>query len=162
MNLQKQLSQCEESFGRASPQVAEILDKMAVVLKLQGKDSAAAEKYRQLLSVQEAVHGPHHPNVGDACWCIAANERALGKLAEAKDLYARAEACYSRNLGPAHTKTQAAHAEVKACVKGMVKRAVVASTVTVRSVLGSQRALASLGAAPTAAAPGGTGAGGSP
>ena len=121
-----------------SRQVADILDDMGVVLQLQGNNDAAAEKYRQLLSVRESLLGMYHADVGDACWCIAAIERMAGRLDQAKQFYARAEACYVDSLGSAHAKTRAAHTEAQACIRGMVKRAAIASSVTVRSVLGNQ------------------------
>ena len=137
MNLERDLKEQQKQYGRVHPLVADTLDKMAQTLSSQGKDDSALQKYRQLLVVLEAVHGEAgHEKVGDACWCIGALDRKAGRLSEAKAAFSKTWEIYSQQLGENHPKTSAASAQLQYCLSGILKRAVRASTVTVRGVLG--------------------------
>jgi CHAT domain-containing protein/tetratricopeptide (TPR) repeat protein len=105
MVLSKQaLAITEREYGREDSIVAQVVNRIGVILDYQGKRSEAEQAYRRALAILEKVHGPEHPRLAMTLSNLGLLCTEQGRLAEAEPLLQRALAIYEKVFGPEHPR----------------------------------------------------------
>ncbi len=99
---QRVLALREKALGRNHPNVANDLNNLAELYRVQGRYADAEPLYKRSLAIDEKALGPDHPNVATALNNLALLYQAQGRYAEAEPLYKRSLAIYEKALGPDH------------------------------------------------------------
>ena len=89
-------------LGLEHPDVANSLDKLAVLYYNQGQYAQAEPLYKQALAIREKARGPEHPDVAISLNNVAGLYRTQGQYAQAQPLYKLALAIQEKDLGPEH------------------------------------------------------------
>jgi len=105
--LYSQLMIVEKALEPDHPNVASILNNLALLYKATGRYAEAEPLYRRALAIDEKAFGPHHPEVAADTHNLAMLYRTTGRYAEAEPLYRRALAIWEKALGPNHSKVAA-------------------------------------------------------
>ena len=87
------------------PLRARLYNTIGSVQSARGDHLAAAESYRQALSIYEQIKGPLHPRVGIVNNNLGSALRNLGKYAEGKPHFERSLSILRSTLGPEHPST---------------------------------------------------------
>ena len=91
-----------EAFGPQDSRLAESLNSLAELYRLQGNYAEAEPLYQRSLTIAEQALGPDHPNVGTSLNNLAALYSDQGNYAEAEPLYQRSLTIREQALGPDH------------------------------------------------------------
>jgi CHAT domain-containing protein len=92
----------EKALGPNHPDVAEILNNLALLYLDQGNYAEAEPLLQRSLTIREKTLGNDHPLVGESLNNLAELYRSQGNYAEAEPLYQRSLAIYEKVLGPDH------------------------------------------------------------
>ena len=92
----------EKALGPNHPNVAQSLNNLALLHKMQGDYAKAEPLYQRALAVYEKSLGPDHPDVANSLNNLAALYEIKGDYAKAEPLYLRSLAIYEKSLGPDH------------------------------------------------------------
>lgn len=98
----KALEVAEQNAGPNHPDVANSLNNLAAVYKVQGRYDQAEPLYRRALAIFEGIPGPTHPDVANALNNLGALYATQGRYAQAEPLYRRALAIQEQSLGADH------------------------------------------------------------
>ena len=86
-----------EAFGPQDSRLAESLNSLAELYRLQGNYAEAEPLYQRSLTIREQALGPDHPDVAETLEGFAALLRQTGRSAEADQMETRAQSIRSRN-----------------------------------------------------------------
>jgi tetratricopeptide (TPR) repeat protein len=89
-----------QQFGPEHPEVANSLDKLAVLFYHQGQYAQAEPLYQRALAIREKALGPTHPLVAISLNGLAGLHRTQGQYAQAEPFYQRALAIHERPSAP--------------------------------------------------------------
>ncbi|HWY84922.1 MAG TPA: FxSxx-COOH system tetratricopeptide repeat protein [Roseiarcus sp.] len=79
-----------------------LFNQLGLLLKAKADYSEAEPVYRRALAINEAIHGPGHPDIASNLNNLAQLLQATNRLAEAEPLMRRALAIEEQNHGPDH------------------------------------------------------------
>jgi tetratricopeptide (TPR) repeat protein/DNA-binding XRE family transcriptional regulator len=96
------LSMREQHLGPDHPEVAQILNSLAILSRHQGRYREAEPHYLRALSIREQHLGPEHPEVARSLNSLAGLYWQQGKYAQAEPLLQRALSMREQHLGPDH------------------------------------------------------------
>jgi tetratricopeptide (TPR) repeat protein len=91
------------------------LNNLASALLDLGRGSEALPLLQRALAIDEAVYGPHHPDVSTDLNNLASALQALGRASDALPLYERALAIADAVYGPDHPRIQTIRRNLAAC-----------------------------------------------
>jgi tetratricopeptide (TPR) repeat protein len=94
----------ESKSGPNSPDLAEVLNNLALLLYATNRMAEAEPLYRRALVIDEQSYGPDDPSVATHLNNLALLRRATNRMAEAEPLFRRALAIYKRSYGPDHPR----------------------------------------------------------
>jgi tetratricopeptide (TPR) repeat protein len=100
--LRESLRLREAHGGPDSPELAVVLNNLALLLRDTNRLGEAEPLYRRALAIDEQSYGPDHPNVATCLNNLAGLLRATNRLGEAEPLYRRALAIDEHSYGPDH------------------------------------------------------------
>jgi len=100
--LQRALAIREQALGADHPDVANSLDKLALLCEAQWKDAQAEQCYQQALDIRIRVLGSKHLDVARSLNNIGFFNFKKGQYAQAESLYRQALAIFEQTLGPDH------------------------------------------------------------
>ena len=89
-----------QKFPPGNPRLAQTLELLAVLYRIQGKFEEAEPYLQWSLGIEEERYGPDHPQVAARLNNLAENYRARGMVAEAEPLYKRTLDIWEKRLGP--------------------------------------------------------------
>lgn len=89
-----------EKFSIDDRRLTLTLGNLAELYRIQSKYSEATPYLKRLVTIDEEIWGPQHPNVAARLNNLAGNLRAQGMLAEAEPLYKRSLNIWEKRLGP--------------------------------------------------------------
>ena len=92
----------ESVLGGSAPEVAECLNQVGELFRLQGNLSRATVPFQRALAIREAVLGDSHPQVADSLNRLALIYSTQASYARAEPLFRRALAIREAALGDAH------------------------------------------------------------
>ncbi len=92
----------EAVFGPDHPDVATLLNNLALILDTQGLYSEARPLYERSLKISEKALGPDHPDVATSLSNFAGFFDSQGLYSEARPLYERSLKIWEKTLGPDH------------------------------------------------------------
>lgn len=95
----------EKMLGPKHPDVANILNNLALLLSNHGDFAVARPLHERALAIHEKALGPEHPNVATSLNNLAQLLQAQGDFSGAQPLYERALAIREKVLGPEHRLT---------------------------------------------------------
>ncbi len=98
------LSIWENAVGPEHPEVANSLNRLALVYWNQGRYAEAEPLYMRARVIQEKVLGPDHPEVANSLNGLALVYWNQGRYAEAEPLFTRAIAIWENEFGPDHPR----------------------------------------------------------
>jgi tetratricopeptide (TPR) repeat protein len=104
LSFERALAIRENAFG-ATPDTAESLNNLALLLKHQGNLAEARSLFERALAIWEKVLGPDHPNTAASLNNLAGMLEDQGDLATARPLFKRALAIFEKARGSAHPDT---------------------------------------------------------
>jgi len=87
------------------PAIAESLNMLAMLFRIQGDDEQAEDCHRQALTIREKTLGPNHPATAISLNNLSVLYRNQGKYEQAEPLLQRALNIQEQALGYAHPKT---------------------------------------------------------
>jgi tetratricopeptide (TPR) repeat protein len=93
-------------LGANHPDVAQNLNNLALLYRLQGRYSEAEPLYGRSLSIKEQQLGADHPAVANSLNNLAKLYESQGRYSEAEPLYLRTLAILMNVLGENHPNTQ--------------------------------------------------------
>jgi tetratricopeptide (TPR) repeat protein len=96
------LAMREQHRGPEHPEVAQILNSLAVLYRHQGRYQEAEPHYLRALSISEQHRGPEHPEVARSLNSLAGLYWQQGKYAQAEPLLQRALSMREQHWGPEH------------------------------------------------------------
>ena len=99
---QRELAIYEKAFGPNHPDVATVLNNLALLHFSQGRYADAEPLLKRSLAIYEKAHGSDHPHVAVALNALAVLYRNQGRYADAEPLYKRSLAISEKALGPDH------------------------------------------------------------
>jgi tetratricopeptide (TPR) repeat protein len=99
---QQVLALVEQALGPAHPDVADSLNTLAQLYRLQGQYAQAEPLYRRALAIQEQALGPSHPDVARSLNNLALLYLYQGQYAQVEPLLQRARTIQEQALGPSH------------------------------------------------------------
>jgi tetratricopeptide (TPR) repeat protein/DNA-binding XRE family transcriptional regulator len=99
---QQALHLWEQVTGPDSPQVASVLEGLALVFKALGKYTEAEPLFLRTLSIQEQIVGPEHPEVARSLTMLASISFGQEKYEQAESLCQRALRIQEQTLRPEH------------------------------------------------------------
>jgi tetratricopeptide (TPR) repeat protein len=100
--LRQALAIAEQGLGPNHPNVAGLLDNLAILLQDTNRLHEAEPLTRRAMAIFEQSYGPHHPHVATNLNNLALLLKATNRRAEAEPLYRRALAIDEHSLGPDH------------------------------------------------------------
>ncbi len=92
----------EQILGPDHPDIARVLNYLAVLYWSQGKYAEAEPLHQRALHIREHVLGPMHLDVASSLHNLALLYWSQGKYAEAESLYLRASPIFKQALGESH------------------------------------------------------------
>ena len=95
----------EQVFGSDHPAVAESLNMLAMLSRLQGDDKQAEGFHRQALAIRERTLGPDHPTTAESLNNLGVLYRSQGKYEQAEPLLQRSLSIRQLSLGSEHPDT---------------------------------------------------------
>ncbi len=95
----------EQALGSEHPAVAESLNALAVIARIQGDYEQAEKFHRQALAIREKALGPNHPATGASLNNLGVLYRSQGKYEQAEPLLKRALSISEQSLGSEHSDT---------------------------------------------------------
>jgi len=99
---QRALEIAEQNFGANHPEVALVLNNLALVDKKTGRYAEAEPLYKRALAIFEEAVGPKHPDVAIAMSNLAELYRLQGQTAQVEPLLKQALDIKQKALGPEH------------------------------------------------------------
>jgi len=99
---QRALAIAEQNFGANHPEVALVLNNLALIDKKMGRYAEAEPLYKRALEIFEEAVGPKHPDVAIAMSNLAELYRLQGKTAQVEPLLKQALDIKQKALGPEH------------------------------------------------------------
>ncbi|CAL8093959.1 unnamed protein product [Calicophoron daubneyi] len=96
------IADMERSGGRDQPEVAVLLNILALVYRDQGKYSEAADLLQNVVGIREKAFGPNHPLVAAALNNLAVLYAKASRFSDAEPLCRRALAIREKLLGSSH------------------------------------------------------------
>ena len=102
---QQALAIREQVFGSEHPAVAESLNALAMLARLQGDYEQAEAFHQQALAIREKALGPHHPATAQSLNNLGVLYRTQGKYEQAEPLLQRALSIREQSLGSEHPDT---------------------------------------------------------
>ena len=96
----KALEVAEKNIGPDHPDVAESLNNLALLYRIQGQYAQAEPLYQRSLAIWEKALGPDHPGVATSLNNLALLYQTQGQYAQAEPLYQRSLAIWEKALGP--------------------------------------------------------------
>lgn len=99
---QRALGIWEHLAGPEYPELARLLNNLAILYKNQGKDEQAEPLFRRVLSIREQALGPDHPELASPLNNLAILSFVRSQYEQAEPLYQRALLIQERALGPEH------------------------------------------------------------
>lgn len=103
-HYQRALALREELFGKDDPQVAEVLQLLAICTGSLGKLDEAKALYERALRIREAALGPDHPDVAATLNTLGIDASDRGDYEAAQAYFERALAVRIKALGPEHSR----------------------------------------------------------
>jgi tetratricopeptide (TPR) repeat protein len=100
--LHRSLAICEQMLGTDHPDVAESLNNLVALYRLQGKYNQAIPYCERALSIRKQTLGENHPDVALSLNNLARLYHHLGKYAQAEALHEQALAIRKQTLGESH------------------------------------------------------------
>ncbi len=100
--LERSLAIREKVFGKEHPDVAESLNNLAELHRVQGNYDQAKPLYERALAIFEKVHGQEHPSIATSLNNLALLHKAQGNYEKAKPLYERSLAIREKVFGKEH------------------------------------------------------------
>ncbi|MBF0602527.1 MAG: CHAT domain-containing protein, partial [Nitrospirae bacterium] len=97
----------EKALGPEHPDVAQSLNNLAELYRVQGHYAQAEPLYKRSLAIREKALGPEHPEVALNLNDLAVLYKTQGQYAQAELLYKRSLAIYEKALGPEHPNVAA-------------------------------------------------------
>lgn len=102
-SLYKQALQTQEkTLGAEHPNIAQSLNRLALIYRAQGRYHKAEPLYKQALAIREKALGTEHPNLAVSLNNLGLLYEKQGKYTEAEALYQRALAILEKALGIEH------------------------------------------------------------
>jgi tetratricopeptide (TPR) repeat protein/transcriptional regulator with XRE-family HTH domain len=95
----------EQIFGSEHPDVAESLNRLAILASTQGDYERAERFYQQALAIREKTLGPQHPSTAESLNNLSVLYRTQGKYEQAEPLLLQALNIHEQSLGAEHPKT---------------------------------------------------------
>jgi tetratricopeptide (TPR) repeat protein len=92
----------EKALGKDHPEVAVLLNNLALLYRIQGHYAEAEPLYQRSLVILEKALGKDHPNVANSLNNLAFLYYAQGHYAEAEPLFQRSLAIWEKALGNDH------------------------------------------------------------
>jgi CHAT domain-containing protein/tetratricopeptide (TPR) repeat protein len=92
----------EKALGPDHPDVAQSLNELARLYRIQGRFAEAEPLFKRSITIYEKALGPDHPRVGTALSNLAVLYHAQARYTEAELLYRRSLALREKALGPDH------------------------------------------------------------
>jgi tetratricopeptide (TPR) repeat protein len=105
--MRRALSMNETDFGPEHPEVARVLNNLALLLQDTNRLAEAEPVFRRALAINEAVYGPQHSKVATILNNLALLLQDTNRLDEAEPLVRRALAIDEANNGPQHLSVAA-------------------------------------------------------
>ena len=105
LHYERALAITEAVQGADHPDVAVILNNLAIVLEDMGDLDAGKPLYERALAILEHVLGPEHPSVAALLNNLAIVHSTTGEFPRAIELHDRALAIREKSLGPEHPDT---------------------------------------------------------
>ena len=102
---QQALAIREQVLGSDHPAVAESLNVLAMLARLQGDYEQAEGFHRQALAIREKTLGPDHPATAMSLNNLGVLYRSQGKYEQAEPLFQQALNIFERSLGSEHPDT---------------------------------------------------------
>jgi tetratricopeptide (TPR) repeat protein len=102
---QQALAIREQVFGPDHPAVAEILNVLATLSRLQGDYEQAESFHRRALTIREKTLGQQHPATAESLNNLGVLYRSQGKYEQAEPLLQQALRIYEQSLGIEHLDT---------------------------------------------------------
>ncbi|MBL8923031.1 MAG: tetratricopeptide repeat protein [Myxococcaceae bacterium] len=103
-HYQRALELREQLFGRDDPQVAEVLQLLAICTGSLGRLDEAKGLYERALALREAALGPDHPDVAATLNTLGIDASDRGDYEAARAYFERALAVRIKALGPDHSR----------------------------------------------------------
>ncbi len=100
--IRQSLEVRQQALGPEHPEVADSLNKLAMLLRAQGHLEQAEQVCRDALNLREKTLGRDHHDVSESLNDLAIVLDDLGRFDESEPLYYRSLAIRERNLGPDH------------------------------------------------------------
>ena len=97
---QKALEIIKKALGPDHPDVATILNNIALLKDETGQYADAEPLYQKALSITEKALGADHPDVARILSSVASHKEETGQYADAESLYQRALSIFEKALGP--------------------------------------------------------------
>jgi tetratricopeptide (TPR) repeat protein/predicted Ser/Thr protein kinase len=99
----------EAAKGEDDPEVAEVVNTVAMIVSAMGEHPRAEAAHRRVLAIREHAYGAGHPKLADSLDNIGVTLFHQGKHAEARALYEEALALRVASLGPDHRDVGTSH-----------------------------------------------------
>ena len=90
----------EQASGKNDPQVAVLLNNLALSLRARDDNVSAEPLFRRALAIQEEKSGPNHPSVASTLNNLGSLLQSTGRLEEAERVERRALRIFEQKLGP--------------------------------------------------------------
>ena len=100
--LRRALDIGEQSLGETHPDLARLLDSLALLYDRQGRYEQAEPLFERALSIREQLLGPGHSLTADLLTNLAILYTRQGKYAQAEPLFERALRAWEQTWGPGH------------------------------------------------------------
>jgi tetratricopeptide (TPR) repeat protein len=100
--FKRALKLAEQTLGSDDPEVANYVNNVGYLLRLQGDLAGAKTAFQEALVIGEKVYGPDHPQVAIYVNNLGLVLKNLGDLAGARAAYTRALAIDEKSFGPDH------------------------------------------------------------
>jgi tetratricopeptide (TPR) repeat protein len=118
---QQALALATSTFGPDHPEVAPILNSLAVLHKYTGDFVEAERLYRRALAITEQALGPDHPQTATIYHNLGGLEHARGCYAQGEPFARQAVEIRRKALGPDHADVAADLAALAAILDGLGK-----------------------------------------
>jgi tetratricopeptide (TPR) repeat protein/transcriptional regulator with XRE-family HTH domain len=102
---QQALAIREQVFGPDDPAVAEVLNVLAMLARVQGDYEQAERLHRRALTIREKKLGPQHLTTAESLNNLGVLYRSQGKYEQAEPLLQQALGIYEQSLGNEHLDT---------------------------------------------------------